>query len=421
VPGLAFVKWHDQALVHAGRDSLGVVRVHDQRIGQLLGRAGEAGQDEHARVRRVLGGDELLRDQIHTVAERRDNAKPGETVESRQSGAPDRAGNVADRRPVYLGITAVDVADGAVQLAAEASIVAQFLTGGGGDLEEGDVLAVLGVGAEKVIDRLNAVGEPLGIIQPVDADNQRAAIQALCEPIRGDAGCVPGGDGRETGDVDTDWRDHGLNVTAAMHETAVAVRLSAQKIDGALQECVAVAVGVKADDIARTQSVEQFLSARQGTKERRRHKRGVEEKSDALLHAEGAQFMANGEQLIVMHPDQVVRPKQRGKGRGECAVDGAIAGIIVLAKGNQAEPVQQQRVQRAIGETVVIATIIGLAEVDCGVGDATSLHDGRLRRGRGGAAPAPAEPERTRNYGVCESDGKASGGGIAVTRHRDPI
>ena len=418
---LAFVERHGQALMQAIGDRLDVERVDDQRVGQFLGRAGEAGQNKHAGVRRVLGGDEFLGHQVHAVAQRGYHAEPGEPIEAGQGGATDGAGDVADRRPVRLGIAAVDVADRAVELAAQAAVIRHFLARWGDDLQEGDALAVLGVADEQVVDRLDAVGQALRVIQPVHADGERAAVQALQQAVGGRAGNVAGGDRGEAGDVDADRRDDDLHPAAAMDEAKLAVRLDAQENADALQEGIAVVAGMKADHIAGAQRFQQFDRAGQGAEDRRRHEGGVQEEPDALLHPAGAQLVADGEHLVVVYPDQVVRPQQRDQGGGKGAVDGAVALVIRLTEGHQAQPVQQQRIQGAIGEPGVETAVIGLAEVDGGIGDAPALDDRRLGRGGGGAPAAPAEPERALGDGVGQADGETAGGGIAVARHWHPV
>ena len=54
--------------------------IDDQRLGQLLRRAGQLAQNQHA-VEIVARGDELLRHKVHAVVQRRDDAEVREPVE----------------------------------------------------------------------------------------------------------------------------------------------------------------------------------------------------------------------------------------------------------------------------------------------------------------------------------------------------
>ena len=56
------------AVASAALASLEIVRVDDQRLGQLARGAGELAQHEHAALV-VARGDELLRDQVHAVVQ----------------------------------------------------------------------------------------------------------------------------------------------------------------------------------------------------------------------------------------------------------------------------------------------------------------------------------------------------------------
>ena len=76
----------------------------------LDGGAGEAGENEYARVIRVLRGNVLLGDEIHPIPQWRYQAEPRRAIEPRQHRAAVNAVNVADRCPWHLAIFAVDVA-----------------------------------------------------------------------------------------------------------------------------------------------------------------------------------------------------------------------------------------------------------------------------------------------------------------------
>src|SRR3546814_16594613 len=66
-----------------------IVRIDEQRIGELLGRAREAREDEHARILGILRRDIFLGDEVHPVAKRGDEADLGGAIESEQFVAAD--------------------------------------------------------------------------------------------------------------------------------------------------------------------------------------------------------------------------------------------------------------------------------------------------------------------------------------------
>ena len=88
LPALAaFLERHGERAVDGVGGGGDVVRVDEERRLQLLGGAGELGEDEDAGVVGGLGGDELLGDEVHAVVERRDEADAGEAVEAAEGAA----------------------------------------------------------------------------------------------------------------------------------------------------------------------------------------------------------------------------------------------------------------------------------------------------------------------------------------------
>ena len=74
---------HGQGALQRLGDFLGAVRIDDQGLAHLVGRAGELRQHQHAGIVGILGGDELLGDQVHPVAHGRDQAHLGGAVDPR--------------------------------------------------------------------------------------------------------------------------------------------------------------------------------------------------------------------------------------------------------------------------------------------------------------------------------------------------
>ena len=70
---------HRERQVERLRALVGVVRIHDQRFGELTRRAGELAEQEHAAFI-VARGDELLRDEIHPVVQAADEAEIGRAI-----------------------------------------------------------------------------------------------------------------------------------------------------------------------------------------------------------------------------------------------------------------------------------------------------------------------------------------------------
>src|SRR5947207_11732203 len=95
------IRGHRQGTEKGMRTLLAVIRIDEQRVVQLPGRAGELRKHEHSLLV-IAGGDELLGDQVHAVVEARHHAGvPGPTVL-----VDDRRLMVLDLEPDRLPATA---------------------------------------------------------------------------------------------------------------------------------------------------------------------------------------------------------------------------------------------------------------------------------------------------------------------------
>ena len=148
--GIVRARWSVSAV------ALHVVRVHEQRLGELRGGAGELGEHEHAVAVRARG-DELLRDEVHPVAQRRHEHRVGGSVEGDDLGLGQASVQVVDRRPARRRELAVDAADERVHLVAVLAVGLDVLARGDGHLHEPHALAQLGV-ARAAAPRTRAAG-----------------------------------------------------------------------------------------------------------------------------------------------------------------------------------------------------------------------------------------------------------------------
>ncbi len=107
----------------------------------------------------------------------------------------------------------------------------------------------------------------------------------------------------------------------------------------------------------------------------------MQEEADGVLHARGAQHLAEQEEVVVLHPDDVVGPQERHQAGGEALVDAAVALFEAAVEVGQVEAVVQRRPQGAVGEACVELVIVHLRDVDRRGGDGVFL--GELQRAVG--------------------------------------
>ncbi len=134
----------------------------------------------------------------------------------------------------------------------------------------------------------------------------------------------------------------------------------------------------------------------------------MEKEADGLLDAGPAQFGSQGNQVIVVHPDHVVRLKQRNQLAGKQRVDAAVRLVLPSAVGEVAQEIVQQGPQTIVTETVVIALEIALVQINGREGDIVLLDQPGIP-GFGGQRAAPAKPD-TPPLGECRqhSHGQAT-------------
>ena len=105
-----------------------------------------------------------------------------------------------------------------------------------------------------------------------------------------------------------------------------------------------------------------------------RRARDVEEEADAVLVPALAQCLGERHQMIIMHPDQILRREHLVQLAREMIVDPQIAAQIAARELGEIDAIVQDRPQHTIGEAVVVFLVVLPGEVDGDVGDLV-VHD----------------------------------------------
>ena len=127
-----------------------------------------------------------------------------------------------------------------------------------------------------------------------------------------------------------------------------------------------------------------------------RRKWNMQEEADPVAVTAVAQHFCQRDEMIVVHPDDVVGLQQAVQLVGKMCVDAPIAAEIAARKLREVEAVVQDRPQHPIGEAVVIFLIVGVDEVGHDVGHAALVNGPGGHILFGCNRPAPAEPEAAR-------------------------
>ncbi len=181
-----------------------------------------------------------------------------------------------------------------------------------------------------------------------------------------------------------------------------------------IEEGLGIVLGLETDQIVAEQRFHQLAMTWQGRQHTARRPRDMQEEADAVFHPAPTQFAAKRDQVIILHPDDVVRPDQRQQGFGEADIDPLITLVETAFVIDQVSAIVKQRPQSTIGVAVVIFLLVLRFEIKQGHRDATD----HLHRDMAGifldSVAAPAEPQAlVLTQGSGQGHGQAASGAYA--------
>ena len=148
----------------------------------------------------------------------------------------------------------------------------------------------------------------------------------------------------------------------------------------------------------------------------------VQKEADPVPDAEPPQLLAEGNQVVIVNPDDVVGPQHAGQLAGEIRVDAPIAGVGPAVEVDEIDAVMEERPERGVGEAVVVLLVVAFAEVHGGAAEPSALGHAHGLVGSGGDLAAPAEPDAP---GAPQSgehgDGQTARGGLALVDRRHAV
>ncbi|MDF1501664.1 hypothetical protein [Roseisolibacter sp. H3M3-2] len=367
---------HADRLAQPLHHAVHVERVDQHRALDLLGGTGEAAQHEHALLVDVAG-DELLGHQVHPVLQRRHEAQVARTVDRRQLLGARVLAQQHDRRPVGRPPARVDRVDRRRDLVLERLVGGDLAARRRGDEQEGQAAAQLGRLLPQQVERAQPLGDPLRVVDAVDADAERAAVGGVLRAQLGGAalGVRVQRQPLEALDVDADREGadaHGAPVDADAPVLAPHLGVG-EHGRHAVHEVHGVAVGVELEQVVAEQPAQHRLLhvGRQQAEDVGRREGDVPELVDeralpAGREAPPQQRRGDGE-VVVLDPHHRLARRARdllGRGLGEARVDRVVAlpvlgAVLVVLQQQVAE-----RPQRAVGEAEVEALDVGVVEPD---------------------------------------------------------
>jgi len=141
------------------------------------------------------------------------------------------------------------------------------------------------------------------------------------------------------------------------------------------------------------QQRDELLVVRHRRKDLRRRHRDVQKKIDPVGVAAPSQRVRDRDQVIVVHPDQVVLPDYFFELGREMIIDPEISAEIPTRELSEIKPVMQNRPQHTVGEAVVIFLVVVVGQVGDGIFDVLVLDGMRFQLACCRDPAAPAKPD----------------------------
>jgi hypothetical protein len=260
------------------------------------------------------------------------------------------------------------------------------------------------------------------VIEAIDADDERAADKALEHVLDERQSLRTVGETGESHGLDADRKDADAHRPLGKGEIKI-VAVQAAFAREVAAEIEGVVSGLEADKIVFAERWHEALVVRQCGQHFRRWARDVKEEADTVLVAALAERLAERHQVIIMHPDEILRPEHIVQLAREVIIDTQIAAQIAARELGKVNAVVQDRPQHAIGEAVVVFLVVLLREIERDIGDLVVHNLPRCDLGARGDLPAPAEPDAGRVLeGPVHGDFQSAGVRLYIFRgNGDPI
>ena len=160
-----------QCLCHFGK----IIGIDQNRsTTQLLSSARELTYDQNPAFV-DLGRAELLRNQIHPVLQRSDQANISGAIVGEKLLAAKITMDVMNRNPSRLCELAIDLAHQQFYFAPEMLVIRDLFPAGNNHLHKRDVAAQFRTATQQEPERFEPLGNPLGVIQTIHAEHQQVS------------------------------------------------------------------------------------------------------------------------------------------------------------------------------------------------------------------------------------------------------
>ena len=210
------------------------------------------------------------------------------------------------------------------------------------------------VGKEAVEGR-EALDQPFAVVETVHAEHQAPVRHGGNHPLDHRGALAVGGLGHDGIDVHPDREDARTNaVSINLHHAGLAHSLASPDVLDRVTEAVQVVLGLEAHDVIGAEVAQEFGMHGKGAQHLVVRERYVQEETQRLAQAVLPQHPSQGNQVVVMDPDQVARfeypfePLREETIRLQVGVVGRVVVVESLDK------IMKQWPQHAVGKAVIV-------------------------------------------------------------------
>ena len=188
-----------------------------------------------------------------------------------------------------------------------------------------------------------------------------------------------------------------------------------------------ISFALKADQVIRKQGAHQPLILRNGRQNGLRRKGNVQEKANAVFAPQGTQFSGQRYQVVVMHPDEVIRLEQAHELACKQPVNAPVSFKKARIKTRKVQAVMKHRPKHAIAVAQVVAVVVFGAQINRGQRDPAGLVYMQLAlawRAIADDISAPAKPQppsliQSRSQGNSQAAGSCFSGVCNAIGHNN--
>ncbi len=262
------------------------------------------------------------------------------------------------------------------------------------DLDVPDRIAQRRFAREQALDRQKPAGNPLRVVEPVDAEQDAASARAFADGrgLRNDR-WIPGEriEGRR---VDAHGKHPELHAAFA-DVNAIDLRFDAVHVQERCHEMPQVGERVKADQIRPEQPAQNLAPPRQDPEHLRRRERDVEKEPDAGVRQVPTDHRRHEHQLVIMNPDRIAGPVTLDDRVREFFVHLAVGVPSARLDRHAVGQVMEKGPQHPVGEALVIPLDFIGRQIDRRhpPGLQLAVHVPPLLRGEPADVARPANPE----------------------------